>query len=55
MEAKLKHIELTPWSSQVKGEVSCVGEEERLLTVLYYDLVEISKRKNKDKYDDESD
>ena len=40
----------------MKGEVSCVGgEEERLLTVLYYDLVEISKRKNKDKYDDESD
>ena len=32
------------WPSQTKGTVSGVGgEEERLLTVLYYDLMEISK------------
>ena len=34
--AQLRHIELTPWSSQVKRKVSGVRghEEERLLTVL---------------------
>ena len=56
LEAKLKHIERTPWPSTAKGEVSGVGgEEERLLTVLYYDLVEISKRESKGEHDDESD
>ena len=55
-EAKLRHIEQTPWASQVKRKVSGVkGEEERLLTVLYYDLVKKRPRKSKGKHDDESD
>ncbi len=56
LEAKLRHIQVTPWPSQAKGKVSGVdGEEERLLTVLYYDLVEISKRKSKGEHDDDDD
>ena len=56
LEAKLRHIQQTPWPSQAKGEVSGVGgEEERLLTVLYYDLVKKRSRKSKGKHDDESD
>jgi hypothetical protein len=31
------------------------GEEERLMTVLYYDLLEISKRKSKGDHDDDDD
>ena len=48
---------LSPWRhiAQV-GKVSGVGgEEERLLTVLYYDLVEKSKRKRKGEPDDDDD
>jgi hypothetical protein len=56
MAAKLRHIQLTPWPSQAKGKVSGVGgEEERLLTVLYYDLSHTSKRKKKGEHDDEDD
>ena len=56
LEAKLRHIERTPWPSQAKGAVSGVGgEEERLLTVLYYDFVKKSQRKSKGESDDESD
>ena len=40
LEAKLRHIQQTPWPSQATGEASGDGgEEERLLTVLYFDLV----------------
>ena len=37
------------------NETGVGGEEERLPTVLYYDLVEISKKKSKGEHDDESD
>ncbi len=56
LEAKLRHIQVTTWPSQTKGKVSGAGgEEERLLTVLYYDLVEKSKRKSKGVPDDDDD
>ena len=55
LEAKLRHIEQTPWPSQATGKVSGIREEERLLMILYYDLFEISKRKSKGEHDDESD
>ena len=55
-EAKLRYIQQTPWASQVKRDVSGVrGEEERLLTVLYYDLISKRKRKRNGQGDDESD
>ena len=55
-EAKLRYIQQTPWASQVKRDVWGVrGEEERLLTVLYYDLISKRKRKRNGQGDDESD
>jgi hypothetical protein len=42
--------------TQAKGGVSGVtGEEERLLTVLYFDWMEHKSTKGKGKHDDESD
>ena len=56
LETKLRHIQVSTWPSQTKWKVSGVGgEEERLLTVLYYDLVEKSKRKRKGEPDDDDD
>ena len=56
MKVKLGHIRLTTCPSQEKGKVSTVGgEEEKLLTVLYYDLFELSKLKRKGEHDDEDD
>jgi hypothetical protein len=44
------------WPSQVKGKVSGVeGEQERLMTVLYYDLLQLWSRKSNGKHDVESD
>ena len=56
MSAKLGHVQRTPWFSQSKGKVSGVGgEEESLLTVLYLDLFQLSKRKSQDELDDPDD
>ena len=56
LEAKLRHIQVSTWPSQTKWKVSGVGgEEESLLTVLYLDLFQLSKRKSQDELDDPDD
>ena len=56
LETKLRHIQVSTRPSQTKGKVSGVGgEEERLMTVLYYDLVEKSNHKSKGETDDDDD
>jgi hypothetical protein len=42
-------------NKQPRNTLLGIGGEERLLTVLYYDLFEISKRKRNGEHDDEDD
>ncbi len=52
LETKLTYIQRTDWPSQVKRKVSGVeGEQERLMTVLYYDFLELRSSNSKDNHD----